>query len=176
VSGPLISVVLPVFNGEATIRRALDSVFAQDAVDLDVVVCNDGSTDATPAILSEYGSRIGIVSQENRGRGAARNASLGRTRADLIALLDADDWWPAGKLAAQLTTAERLPETGVFFGNLNNLAVACARLGDRERACELLPQAIVQPSFYSDAIGNLHALEATADPAALRITSRRVFQ
>jgi glycosyltransferase involved in cell wall biosynthesis len=113
----LVSVVLPVYNGEATIRRALTSVFAQHEVDLDVVVCDDGSTDGTPAILSEYGTRVAVVTQENRGRGAARNACLARTQADLLGLLDADDWWPAGKLAAQLGDADRLPKTGVFYGN-----------------------------------------------------------
>jgi glycosyltransferase involved in cell wall biosynthesis len=117
VPRPLISVVLPVYNAEATLRRALASVFAQDDVDLDVVVCNDGSTDATSDILSEYRSRIVVVSQENRGRGAARNACLGRARGNLIALLDADDWWPAGKLAMQVADVEQLPQTGVFYGN-----------------------------------------------------------
>jgi glycosyltransferase involved in cell wall biosynthesis len=287
----LTSVVLPVYNGEATLRRALESVFAQDSLDLEVVVCNDGSTDATGQILSEYSSRVVVVTQENRGRGTARNACLGRARADLIALLDADDWWRAGKLAGQLADAARLPETGVFYGNayvvngsgqiyrsmngewhvghsgwvfpflvrqnfvpmptvlvrrsaidqaggfdetlkrsqglewllrlstitpfhyspamlafcddrnwgsaekridtcayhdgylyqkfpecLNNLAVACARVGDAGRARELLEQAVVEQAFYSDAIGNLQALESDADPATLRATSRRVFQ
>jgi TolA-binding protein len=59
---------------------------------------------------------------------------------------------------------------------LNNLAVACARLGDVDRARELLTQAIVQQDFYSDAIGNLHALDADGDPSTLKVTSRRVFQ
>jgi teichuronic acid biosynthesis glycosyltransferase TuaG len=114
MSRPLISVVVPAYNGEATLRRVLDSVFAQDSIGLDVVVCNDGSTDATASILCEYGSRVAVVSQNIRGRGAA--------------------------------------------------------------ARELLEQATVQHAFYSDAIGNLHALESDANPATLRVTSRRVFQ
>jgi glycosyltransferase involved in cell wall biosynthesis len=114
---PLVSVVVPAYNAERTIRRAIDSVFAQSFAELEVVVCDDGSSDGTGAILAEYGSRLRVITQANRGRGAARNACLLQSRGELVAMLDADDWWMPGKTAAQVEAAQRNPEAGVFYGN-----------------------------------------------------------
>jgi glycosyltransferase involved in cell wall biosynthesis len=114
---PAVSVVIPVFNGARTISRAIDSVLAQRDVDLEILVCDDGSTDGTAAALARYGDRLTVIAQPNRGRGAARNVCLDRATAPLVALLDADDWWVPGKLRAQLASAARHPECDVFFAN-----------------------------------------------------------
>jgi glycosyltransferase involved in cell wall biosynthesis len=73
---PKVSVIIPVYNGAATISRALDSVFAQTFADFEVIVTDDGSTDDTPAVLAGYGDRIHVVTQPNRGLPAARNAGI----------------------------------------------------------------------------------------------------
>ena len=71
-----VSVIIPVYNGAATIGRALASVFAQTFTDYEVMVINDGSTDDTAAVLSRYGDRIRVITQANRGLSAARNAGV----------------------------------------------------------------------------------------------------
>lgn len=105
---PLISVVIPAYNVSSYIGDALRSVCAQDFQNYEVIVVDDGSTD-TPElekVLEPYREKIIYVRQQNSGISAARNAALRIARGKLIALLDADDIWMAGKLTEQLTFME----------------------------------------------------------------------
>jgi glycosyltransferase involved in cell wall biosynthesis len=102
MNGPLISVILPVHNGERFVAHALNSVFAQGYDDLDVVVVDDGSTDGTAAVLARYGARITVIAQENAGPAGARNTGLAHARGDIVAFIDADDLWHPRKLEVQL--------------------------------------------------------------------------
>jgi glycosyltransferase involved in cell wall biosynthesis len=88
-----VSVVIPVRNGVATIRRTVDSALAQEPERPEVIVVDDGSTDATPRILGSYGEQIKFLRQSNRGPSAARNAgaAAARTDAEYLTFLDADD-------------------------------------------------------------------------------------
>lgn len=90
---PLFSVVIPVFNRAALIRRTVDSVLAQEAADHEVIVVDDGSTDGTLDTLAAYGSRIHVLEQKNSGPAVARNLGIGQARGDYIATLDSDDLW-----------------------------------------------------------------------------------
>ena len=74
---PRVSVIIPVYNGAATIDRALKSVFDQTFTDYEIVICDDGSTDDTPSVLAKYGDKLRVVRQSNRGLPAARNAAVG---------------------------------------------------------------------------------------------------
>ncbi|MFZ2061165.1 MAG: glycosyltransferase family A protein [Candidatus Binatus sp.] len=94
-----VSVIIPVYNGAATIGRALASVFAQTFTDYEVMVINDGSTDDTAAVLSRYGDRIRVITQPNRGLSAARNAGVRASHGEYLAFLDDDDQWMPEKLA-----------------------------------------------------------------------------
>jgi glycosyltransferase involved in cell wall biosynthesis len=114
---PKISVVIPAFNAGPTLKRAIDSVLSQIFTDFEVIVCNDGSTDNSIQILESYGTRISVITQEKRGRGAARNRCLERATGEFIALLDADDWWMARKLEVQVEAARRFPDCGVYYAN-----------------------------------------------------------
>ena len=80
---PLVSVIVPAYNAARTIARAIDSVLAQTVPEseVEIIVCDDGSTDETADILAGYGRRLIVVRQENRGRGAARNACVARATA-----------------------------------------------------------------------------------------------
>ena len=88
-----VSVVIPVRNGVATIRRTVDSALAQEPERPEVIVVDDGSTDATPRILGSYGNQIKFVRQRNRGPSAARNAGAAAAHPDseYFTFLDADD-------------------------------------------------------------------------------------
>ena len=111
---PLISVVIPVYNGEAFVADAIDSVLAQEGAAFELIVVDDGSTDATPAILARYGGAIAVHRQPNRGEGAARNAALPYLRGELVLFLDADDLIPAGYLERFAAAAREAPEIEVF--------------------------------------------------------------
>jgi len=101
---PTVSVILPVFNGEASIGRAVRSVLAQTISDLELVVVDDGSTDRTSEVVSGYSEpRLKpIILERNSGAAAARNVGVSRARGEYIAFLDSDDEWLADKLERQL--------------------------------------------------------------------------
>lgn len=105
ISAPSVSVVIPVYNGEAFIQAALESVFQQSHRDYEIIVVDDGSTDATISILEGYGDRLRIIRQKNAGHAAARNAATRVARGEWIAMLDADDLWLCSKLEQQLQAA-----------------------------------------------------------------------
>jgi glycosyltransferase involved in cell wall biosynthesis len=88
-----VSVVLPVFNGAATIGRTLSSVFAQTFPAFETIVVDDGSIDETPSILASYANRIRIIRQPNRGVSASRNAGIRAARGEYVAFIDDDDEW-----------------------------------------------------------------------------------
>lgn len=90
-----VSVIIPVFNVEEHLERCLESVAGQTHTDLDIVLVDDGSTDASPRILKDFAqrdSRVRVISQPNAGVSAARNAGLDAATGDLVAFVDADDW------------------------------------------------------------------------------------
>jgi glycosyltransferase involved in cell wall biosynthesis len=104
MSRPLVSVVIPAFNADRTIDRALTSVFAQDYQPLEIIVVDDGSTDETAARVARYRSKMVrlLRLERNRGVAAATNAGLGVAKGEFIAFLDADDEWLPGKLRIQV--------------------------------------------------------------------------
>jgi glycosyltransferase involved in cell wall biosynthesis len=111
---PVVSVILPVFNGEVFIQAAIESVFAQTFKNFELIVVDDGSTDATMAILECYGDRLEIIRQQNAGHASARNAAARKANGIWIAMIDADDVWHPEKLQQQLdlTTLADVVYTG----------------------------------------------------------------
>jgi glycosyltransferase involved in cell wall biosynthesis len=106
---------MPVFNGEAFLVPALESLLAQDYEPYEVVVCDDGSTDGTGEILASY-PQIQIARQENRGRAAACNAAIAMSRGALLTSFDADDLWPSNRLSLQAKYLVEHPEVGCVLG------------------------------------------------------------
>jgi glycosyltransferase involved in cell wall biosynthesis len=110
-----ISVLIPAYNCQATIRETLDSVLAQTRQPDEVLVVDDGSTDQTPEILNSYGPGIKVFRQENQGVGAARNTLLERAQGELIAWLDSDDVWHPRCLETHARSFADHHEAGALF-------------------------------------------------------------
>jgi len=109
---PTVSVVIPAYNAAWCVRKAIDSVLAQDFRDYEVIVVDDGSTDDTMAVLSSYGDAIRTVRQINGGLSSARNTGIRESRGEFVAFLDADDWWLPVKLGRQVELMRARPELG----------------------------------------------------------------
>jgi hypothetical protein len=109
-SEPLVSVAVPVFNGQATVGDAVRSLLAQTYRNLEIVVVDDGSTDGTWEVLESFGSSIRAIRQANAGIAAARNAGLAVAEGELIALMDSDDLCEPERIAAQVRFLEERPE------------------------------------------------------------------
>ncbi len=119
---PFLAVVIPLYNKQKYIRRAIDSVLAQTVRHFELVVVNDGSTDNSRALVCEYTDpRVRLVDQENRGESAARNRGITEARGELIAFLDADDEWCPEFLATILDLRERFPSVGAYATGLRDL-------------------------------------------------------
>lgn len=108
---PTLSVIIPAFNSETTIKRAVDSVLSQTMSNYELIVVDDASTDKTLGIISAIdSSSISVIRHtSNRGAAAARNTGIKAARGHWIAFLDADDSWPRDKLERQLNTLTRSP-------------------------------------------------------------------
>ena len=99
---PLISVVVPVFNGERFLREAVKSVLDQKYKPVEIIIVDDGSTDGTATVARSLGETVRYLHQTNQGPAAARNRGIEHAQGSLIAFADADDLWPSEKLELQL--------------------------------------------------------------------------
>jgi hypothetical protein len=117
---PTVTVVVPAYNLACFLPAALDSALGQDwpAEALDVVVVDDGSTDDTPAVLERYAGRVRVVRQANGGLVSAVDRGLAEVRGDYVALLDADDTWPADRLRRHVAHLEAHPEAALVHGDM----------------------------------------------------------
>jgi len=115
---PLISVILPVFNGGKYLAEAIESVLNQSYRPLDFIVVDDGSTDNTAKVAASFGSSVRYTYQKNAGTGAARNKGVEAAHGDFFAFVDADDLWTENKLAVQMNTFSDNPEIEAVFGHV----------------------------------------------------------
>jgi GT2 family glycosyltransferase len=95
---PRFSVVIPAFNSAATLARAIESVRAQSWPAHEIIVVDDGSTDATAAVATRFGDAVRLLQQPNSGVSVARNAGAAAATGDWLAFLDADDWYAPDRL------------------------------------------------------------------------------
>ena len=121
---PTVSALVPAFNAEAFVEEAVRSALDQDypADRLRVVVVDDGSTDGTAAVVQrladEAGGRVRLVRQDNRGLVGAVNRAAAEADGELLALLDADDAWPADKIRRQVAVLAARPEVGLVYTDM----------------------------------------------------------
>lgn len=114
---PLISVIIPVYNSAAFLADAIASVRAQAYRPIELIVVDDGSTDQTAQVVQALGADLRYHYQPNQGPAAARNQGLALAQGELIAFLDADDLWPADKLAQQAACLMADEQVQVVWGN-----------------------------------------------------------
>jgi len=110
-----VSVVIPLYNKEPYIARALNSILQQTLQDFEVIIVDDGSTDKGAEVVREFNDpRIRLIQQENHGLSRARNRGIEETGGELIAFLDADDEWMPEHLEVLLRLQEKYPEAGAY--------------------------------------------------------------
>jgi glycosyltransferase involved in cell wall biosynthesis len=135
---PLISVIVPAYNGETVLAAALQSVREQSYQNLEVLVVDDGSTDRTLEIAraaARLDARFQVFSQANTGVSGARNLAISHAKGDWLAFLDADDAWLPDKLRAQMALVAEDPQVNLLFSNYflwdgqNNLGLRYLRPG-----------------------------------------------
>jgi glycosyltransferase involved in cell wall biosynthesis len=115
-SEPLVSVVLPVWNREEWVARAIASVRAQSYPRIELIVVDDGSTDGTCRVAQSFGRSLTLLRQPHRGPYAARNLGVRHAAGELIALIDSDDAWYPDRLERQIPLL-RDPTVGLVFGD-----------------------------------------------------------
>ncbi|MDT8304989.1 MAG: glycosyltransferase [Anaerolineae bacterium] len=124
-----VSVMMPAYNAEQFIAEALDSLLAQSYSNWELIVVDDGSADATGAIVTGYDDpRIRLITQPNRGEAAARNVALARMRGEFIAFLDADDLFLPHHLQATVGYLQSHPEHAAVYSDGYHMDEQGARL------------------------------------------------
>ncbi|HSA54798.1 MAG TPA: glycosyltransferase family A protein, partial [Gemmatimonadaceae bacterium] len=113
---PLVSVIIPVHNGNTFLADAIRSVLAQEYPSLEIIVVDDGSSEDVETALRETGADVRLLRQENAGAAAARNRGIRDASGDVIAFLDVDDLWPAGALASLVDALAGHPDADVVRG------------------------------------------------------------
>ncbi len=148
-----ISVIIPTFNRAATLSRAIDSVLAQIHTADEIIVVDDGSTDATQQLLDDHYPQLRVIRQQNLGVSAARNRGIAESTGEWIAFLDSDDAWLPTKLQIQLSALQQNPDyrfchteeiwirNGVRVNQMNKHAKSG---GDIFEKC--LPMCVISPS------------------------------
>lgn len=129
ITKPLVSVIIPAFNAEGTVRNAIDSILSQTYKQIEVIVINDGSTDNTLKILREYGKQIRYISQNNKGPSAARNAGIKIAKGDFIAYQDADDVSMPERIGREVDYLLNNPNMSMVFTGMKTIS------GDKISKC-----------------------------------------
>ncbi|MGA9379390.1 MAG: glycosyltransferase family A protein, partial [Phormidium sp.] len=116
----LISVIIPVYNGEKTIRETIESVLNQTYKNFELIVINDGSQDATLEVVSAIeDQRLKVFSYSNAGLSASRNRGIFQANSEFITFLDADDLWLPDKLESQFNALQNNSEAALAYSWTN---------------------------------------------------------
>jgi glycosyltransferase involved in cell wall biosynthesis len=116
---PRVSVIIPSYNCDRYLKRAIDSASAQTYKDYEILVVDDGSTDDTKDVAMQYGRKVTYLYQQNRGVSAARNHAISKASGELLAYLDADDMWYPEKLERQVAFLDAHQECGMVHSEMS---------------------------------------------------------
>jgi len=132
---PLASIIIPVYNDEKHVARAIESALNQTMREIEVIVVDDGSTDGTSEVLKRYESRIKIIRQENKGVATARNAGFRASGGQYISFLDSDDIIMPNKTELQVAGLESNAEAGLCYGAWQDVDSRDGRIMRSWRIC-----------------------------------------
>lgn len=138
---PLVSVIIPVYNGERFLREAVQSVLGQKHSSVEIIIVDDGSTDGTATVARSFPSTVRYLHQTNQGPAAARNRGIEHAQGSLIAFADADDLWPAGKLELQLPFLIKDPAIEIVMGRIQQVLLS------RKVAGPTQAEELAEPAF-----------------------------
>ena len=153
---PLVSVVVPAYNAQATLDETLQSVREQTHRALEIVVVDDGSTDGTRALAERHAAadpRVIVLHQANAGVAAARNAGWQRARSEFIAFVDADDLWAPAKIERQLAVLQSADARVGLVYRWHSKIDAAGRVALRQES-PLHQGDVLEPIIMSNFIGN----------------------
>ena len=157
MGSPLISIVMPLYNKEKEVDRAIRSALSQTVTDFELIVINDGSTDnSLDVVRSCRDERIRIIDQANQGVSAARNRGISEAKADLVAFLDADDEWKPDFLETIMKLVSTFPEASVFA---TGYTIKQIGIGERSSLIRGLPNL-----FSEGILMDYFAVAAQSDP------------
>ena len=114
---PLISVIIPVYNGERYLAEAIESALAQTYRPVEIIVVDDGSTDGTARVAERFSPPARLFFQTKSGVGPARNRGVSKARGSFLSFLDADDLWPPDRLSCQMAAFNADPTLDMVFGH-----------------------------------------------------------
>ncbi len=112
---PLISIIMPCFNGEKYIESAINSILAQSYVPIELIIIDDGSTDNSKEVIQSFGDKVQYYYQPNGGPSKARNLGVKIAKGDYIGFLDADDLMNENMLAKCISIFGEYPETEIVW-------------------------------------------------------------
>ena len=115
----LISVMMPTYNNAKYIKQAIESIYAQNYDNIEIIVVDDGSTDNTKGIVQQY-KDIKYFYIEHKGISVARNTALEKSKGEYIAFLDSDDYWLPNKLNTQMQYFKDHPDCEIVFTKYEN--------------------------------------------------------
>jgi glycosyltransferase involved in cell wall biosynthesis len=113
---PLVSVIVPVYNGEPYLKDAIDSILKQTYQPIEIIVVDDGSTDRSKEVVKSFTAPIKYFFQSNSGTAAARNIGIHSAKGSFFAFLDQDDLWTENKLNLQIAAFNDNPNLDIAFG------------------------------------------------------------
>lgn len=116
---PTVSVIIAVYNGEKTIKRAIDSILQQTWPVNEIIIIDDGSTDNTRQVLADYKDKITTLHQQNAGVSVARNKGVEQAKSDWICFLDADDWYYPDRIKWHMEMIQQNPKLDFLTGDFD---------------------------------------------------------
>jgi glycosyltransferase involved in cell wall biosynthesis len=114
MKSPLVSVIIPVYNGDQYLDDTLQSILSQNYAPVEIIVVDDGSTDKTADLVRAYDT-IHYIYQHNQGPSSARNTGIAASQGEFVAFLDADDMWVPEKLSLQVGYLIQHPDVGFVY-------------------------------------------------------------